>query len=72
VPKSILVGYDPAHYDKAPVHFGIATSRFTGAPLIIGSAYSGSVVVDQMGHGGMEGDLAGEAGVGLDHLRREL
>ena len=36
--KPILVGFDPATADSAPVAFGVAAARFTGAPLIIGSA----------------------------------
>jgi nucleotide-binding universal stress UspA family protein len=31
----ILVGYDPKLRDRAPVRFGVAAARFTGAPLII-------------------------------------
>src|SRR3954453_8011027 len=42
--KPILVGYDPRSADRAPVQFGIAAARFTGAPLIIACAYSHSVV----------------------------
>jgi nucleotide-binding universal stress UspA family protein len=33
----ILVGYDPRSGDRAPVHFGVAAARFTGAPLIVAS-----------------------------------
>ena len=35
--KPIIVGYDPATADRAPVNFGVAAARFTGAPLIIAS-----------------------------------
>lgn len=31
----IVVGYDPSGADDAPVQFGIAAARFTGAPLIV-------------------------------------
>jgi nucleotide-binding universal stress UspA family protein len=37
MPKRILVGYDPDHGDPAPVHFGVAAARFTGARLIVAS-----------------------------------
>src|SRR3981189_1033511 len=40
--KPILVGYDPAKADRAPVEFGVAAARFTGAPLIVLSVESGS------------------------------
>jgi nucleotide-binding universal stress UspA family protein len=33
--KPILAGYDPRSADRAPVEFGVAAARFTGAPLII-------------------------------------
>jgi nucleotide-binding universal stress UspA family protein len=72
MPKPILVGYDPRSADRAPIQFGIAASRFTGAPLIIGSAYSDSAVIGQMGHGHMHEDLGGEAGDALSHIRTEL
>ena len=35
--KPILVGYDPVSADHAPVNFGVAAARFTGAPLIVAS-----------------------------------
>src|SRR3954462_6050517 len=35
--KPIIVGYDPATSDRAPVNFGVAAARFTGAPLIVAS-----------------------------------
>jgi len=70
--KPILVGYDPRSADRAPVQFGIAAARFTGAPLIIACAYSHSVVIGQMGHGSMHEDLGSEAGDALGHIRTEL
>jgi nucleotide-binding universal stress UspA family protein len=42
--KPIIVGYNPATADRAPVKFGVATARFTGAPLIVAS-------VGAAGHG---------------------
>src|SRR5215218_2563897 len=35
VPKPIVVGFDPKTTDRAPVEFGVAAARFTGAPLIV-------------------------------------
>jgi nucleotide-binding universal stress UspA family protein len=36
--KPILVGYDPHRADHAPMDFGVATARLTGAPLVVTSA----------------------------------
>ena len=47
--KPILVGYDPATADRAPVNFGVAAARFTGAPLIVASA--AAAVSDRHGAG---------------------
>jgi hypothetical protein len=33
--RPVLVGFDPKTHDYAPVHFGIAASQFSGAPLIV-------------------------------------
>lgn len=33
--KPILVGYDPREGDRAPVDFGVAMARLTGAPLVL-------------------------------------
>jgi nucleotide-binding universal stress UspA family protein len=70
--KPILVGYDPESADRAPVQFGVAAARFTGAPLIIASAYTDSAVIGQMGHGQMHEDLGGGADESLRHIRTEL
>jgi nucleotide-binding universal stress UspA family protein len=35
--KPILVGYDPTLRDRAPVEFGLAAARLTGAPLVVAS-----------------------------------
>ena len=59
--KPILVGYDPGSADRAPVQFGVAAARFTGAPLIVASAFADSVVIGQMGHGRMHEDLGSDA-----------
>src|SRR5215211_7475714 len=72
MPKPIVVGFDPRSADRAPVQFGMAAARFTGAPLIVASAYSDSLVVGQMGHGQMHEDLGGDADEALRHIRTEL
>jgi nucleotide-binding universal stress UspA family protein len=71
MPKPILVGYDPEHFDKGPVRFGVAASQHTGAPLTIASAHPGSVT-GQIGQGGMADDVSGEAGVVLKQLAQQL
>jgi nucleotide-binding universal stress UspA family protein len=69
MPKPILVGYDPESADRAPVHFGAAAARFTGAPLIVACAYSDSAGI---GHGHMHEDLAGDVDAALEQIRTEL
>jgi nucleotide-binding universal stress UspA family protein len=71
----ILVGYDPQSRDPAPVRFGAAAARFTGAPLIIASvcaaAPDDSETEDLAPHAGEElEDLKGR--LALDVEAREL
>jgi nucleotide-binding universal stress UspA family protein len=69
MPKPILVGYDPRSADRAPVDFGAAAARFTGAPLIVACAYSES---GHIGHGHVHEDLGDDADQALEHIRTEL
>jgi nucleotide-binding universal stress UspA family protein len=69
MPKPILVGYDPRSADRAPVQFGAAAARFTGAPLIVACAYSES---GGIGHGHMHEDLGGDVDAALEQIRTEL
>jgi nucleotide-binding universal stress UspA family protein len=66
----IVVGYDPSGADEAPVHFGIAAARFTGAPLIVAEVHGGgsSANADDELHG----DLGADADGKLDRLRARL
>ena len=57
--KSILVGFDPRVPDHSPVQFGVLAARFTGAPLIIASAFEDAAD-------------AGEASDPVENLRRDL
>jgi nucleotide-binding universal stress UspA family protein len=41
MPQPILVGHDPRHPEHAPVDFGVAAARLTGAPLIVISVHAG-------------------------------
>lgn len=72
MPKTILVGYDTRSADRAPVRFGVAASRFTRAPLVVGSVYADSIILGQMGHGQMEEEFSDDAASRLDHVRIEL
>jgi nucleotide-binding universal stress UspA family protein len=52
----IVVGFDPDGADDAPVQFGIAAARYTGAPLIVAAVHRGHR----------------EAGDSLEHVRTRL
>ena len=67
--KPIIVGYDPMTSDRAPIHFGLAAARFTGAPLIIASA---SAAGDRPDAGQQDEDLVLDASEALEQARREL
>ena len=67
--KPIIVGYDPMTSDRAPINFGVAAARFTGAPLIVASA---SAAGDRPDAGQQDEDLVVDASEALDQARREL
>jgi nucleotide-binding universal stress UspA family protein len=67
--KPILVGYDPATVDRAPVNFGVAAARFTGAPLIVASV---SAEGDRPGAGQQDEDLVVDPSDALAEAQREL
>ena len=67
--KPILVGFDPETLDRAPVEFGAAAARFTGAPLIVAGVQRGgtddaSVEADEA--------LLTDAGEAIAEIEREL
>ena len=66
MPKPILVGVDPRTGDRAPLRFGVAASRFTGAPLFAVTVYAAGPVVSQLSGSGMDEELAQDAGQTLD------
>ena len=68
--KPIVVGYDPETSDRAPVNFGVAAARFTGAPLIIASA--SAAAGDRPAAGQHDEELVADASGALDAARREL
>jgi nucleotide-binding universal stress UspA family protein len=72
MPKPILVGYDPGAGDLAPVHFGAAASRFTGAPLIVVAVRAGGSGLGATGGGIVEEHLGDSGDDALDHIASEL
>ncbi len=68
--KPIVVGYDPETSDRAPVNFGVAAARFTGAPLIIASA--SAAASDRPAAGQHDEELVVDASDALDAARRDL
>jgi len=70
--KPIIVGYDPDTSDRAPVNFGVAAARFTGAPLIIASVCAGATAHVRTNAGRLEEDLAAAASEALEEVTREL
>jgi nucleotide-binding universal stress UspA family protein len=72
VPKPILVGYDPSSTDRAPVEFGTAAARFTGAPLIVASVHGSPAALGPAAGELAEEQLLDDAAEPLDHLKRRL
>ena len=67
--KPIIAGYDPTTADRAPVNFGVAAARFTGAPLIVASV---SAAGDGPGAGQQDEDLVVDPSDALAAAQREL
>jgi nucleotide-binding universal stress UspA family protein len=67
VPPPIAVGYDVMAPDRAPVEFGVAAARCTGASLIIACAYASVTASERLGLSQTNGFLQklGENGYGL-------
>jgi nucleotide-binding universal stress UspA family protein len=68
----ILVGYDPHTLDRAPVHFGVAAARFTGAPLVVAAVCATSPIPDRLRRGYGDEELVPHATEALERLRHEL
>jgi nucleotide-binding universal stress UspA family protein len=62
--KPILVGFDPETVDRAPVDFGAAAARFTGAPLIVAAVQAGETTADEA--------LLSDAGEAIAEIERQL
>ena len=67
--KPIMVGYDPATADRAPVNFGVAAARFTGAPLIVAAV---SAAGDRPDAGQQDEELVLDPSDALAEAQREL
>jgi len=67
--KPIIVGYDPMTSDPAPVNFGVAAARFTGAPLVLASACAAG---DRPDAGQRDEELVLDASDALAAARSEL
>lgn len=65
--RPILIGYDPRTLNRAPVEFGVAASRLTGAPLAIASVERGSLLPGQT-----DEDLVADCSEAVADLEDEL
>jgi nucleotide-binding universal stress UspA family protein len=72
VSAPVLAAYDPVARDRAPVRFGALVAGFTGAPLMVASAYAGEDVVDPLAGGQMGEVLPGDPGEALGEVVRDL
>jgi nucleotide-binding universal stress UspA family protein len=73
--KPILAGYDPRAADRAPVRFGVAAARFTGAPLIVAAVEVGgplSAVQRLQASGHVDEDLLADCTRAVEEVEAEL
>jgi nucleotide-binding universal stress UspA family protein len=70
--RSILVGYDPRTREPAPVRFGAAAARFTGARLVIASVHARATGFDRAASGQIDEELAADATEALEEVEQEL
>jgi nucleotide-binding universal stress UspA family protein len=75
VAKTILAGFDPRSRDRAPVWFGAAAARLTGAPLVVASV-QGRPLVPRPGiplsYGEIDHDLVADCSDALGQIQAEL
>jgi nucleotide-binding universal stress UspA family protein len=69
--KPILVGYDARTSDQAPVLFGVAAARFTGAPLIVATVEAAQPESDHI-RAALEHDLLADASAALARVGTDL
>src|SRR5687768_8361167 len=71
--KPILVGYDPRAADHAPVEFGIAAARWTGAPLIVAAVEVGRLPLPAPWRPGLvDADLMADASESVELIDAKL
>jgi nucleotide-binding universal stress UspA family protein len=68
----IVVGFDPDGADDAPVRFGLAAARFTGAPLTIVAVADDGPAPNRLVDGEFREELSADARAALDRLRTRL
>jgi nucleotide-binding universal stress UspA family protein len=67
----ILAAFSPDSVASEPVEFGLAASRFTGAPLIVLAVRHGGPLVSHFGGGGVS-DTQGDSDRTIEHMRLSL
>ena len=70
--KPILVGYDAETSDRAPVLFGVAAARLTGAPLIVATVGAAQPGSDGHSAAHLEDDLLADASEALARVGADL
>jgi nucleotide-binding universal stress UspA family protein len=70
--KPILVGYDPRQADDAPVEFGAAAARFTGAPLIVATVDAGHHARHDHRTGHIDDDLVADSATAVESVEARL
>ena len=70
--KPILVGYDAKTSDRAPVLFGVAAARFTGAPLIVATVGAAQPGSNGLAAAQLEEDLLADASEALARVGADL
>lgn len=68
----IVVGFDPRAPQEAPVSFGLAAARFTGAPLVVVAIDGGGPTLHRLSAGEFEDDLSPGERTTLDRMRERI
>jgi nucleotide-binding universal stress UspA family protein len=66
MPQPIVVGFDPARQDRAPLHLAAGLARATGAPILAVACYLHDPITNAVSGGAVERDLRDHA---ADRLR---
>jgi nucleotide-binding universal stress UspA family protein len=68
----IVVGFDPHGANDAPVRFGIAAARFTGAPHIIAAVHGGKAGPTRLGDHELSEELSADDHAAIDRIQARL